>query len=182
MAEVRASGFSDPSFEVGQLLNLITGQQFPTRLAGFMDVLNAFQQRAAASPQALGTIVNPDLQKMAAQILAASQQGSQTFGPFAMPQYNAAMGRAFGQQPVLQTFVNPAVKAGQSLASFLQGAGLIAPSGQTRTEIKNQPEDVRGLSSAISSLVTGGRDIYKQFFPPSPPMQEATRIDLLTPP
>jgi hypothetical protein len=174
---------SDPSAEVGGLLDVITQQQFPARLGGLHDVLAAFTQRAAGSPRALQGLVSPELQKMAQQILALTSQASRSptpgggggFGPYGGLQLDRAIGQAHAQQPLLSTFVNPTVQAGQNLANYMRGTSLIAPQGQTSSSTKPGPgTDLNEIMRQFAQLGPLAQQGYNTFWPADTRMAPST--------
>lgn len=150
---------SGPGDERTALLDLLANQQFPSREGGFLNVVNQLVARANASPEMLGQLVDPQLQKMAQQILEATRGVSKTFGPFGGKQIPAAMGAVRAQQPLLDTYLGTQQKARTSFQDFAGGTSLIAPSGNISTATKEPITDPMTYAKGISGLT----DLVKQF-------------------
>ena len=143
-----------------QLQGLIAGTQFPQRLAGWQSALSALTDRASGSEQSLDTLINPQLQQMARQILQSNRQISRTFGPYGGRQVPQAMGQARAGQDFLGSHVSPVVQAGQQRMNFLQGTGLGVPSGQSSTSTTQKPVDLAEIAQAFQKMFSAAGGAY----------------------
>jgi hypothetical protein len=141
------------------LLALLANEQFPAREGGFYNVVNQLVARANASPEMLGQLVDPQLQKMAQQILEATKGVSKTFGPFGGKQTPAALGAVRGAQPMLDTYLGPQQKARSTFGDFVGGTSLIAPSGSVSTKTTNPVSDPNAYAKGVEGLT----DLVKNF-------------------
>lgn len=180
-----SSRFSEPTQEMQQLLTLITGQQFPSRMGGWMDVLTSLLQRANASPQALSALTSPQLQQQAQQLQETQRGLSQAMGPWSGAQLPAAMGRAAAGQPWLGTQLGPLQQALQNLTKFTGGTSLLVPSAQTSSGTSQGTNTAQAATNpnewaqALQGLAFTGAGLANAFQRPS--MGRGQGLELLLP-
>jgi hypothetical protein len=153
----QTSTLNDPA---RALMDLIGSTQFPQRLAGWQSALSALTERASGTPESVDTLINPQLQQMARQILQSNAQISRTFGPYGGKQIPTAQGQAMAGQNFVGSHVAPVVQAGQQRMNFLQGTGIGTPTGQNTTDVIQKPVNLAEIAEGFQKLFGAASGAY----------------------